>query len=321
MRSCMQSISRLDIQSLTVFDEVFRTVSVSAAAKSLGTGAPWVSKTLNKLRFILNDDLFVRSGSVLSPTKLAQELEPVIRRILDTSNELSNAFERFNSSAASGTFTLCCDDAVINKLIPKLFISIRDRAPDIKLKFVRYSEQSEGFLRTLMVDMYIGEAHEFSPDVKVLPILKSDMVVAMSINHPLSEKETLSLNDILSHEFCGTNYQEMVESPIDTFLHKKGGVRKISLWTPGYIPSINVIRQNNLLSIVPIYLCDYIKENYPDIVCKPLTPEAPQSQLVIAWHSRVGKCKSHDWLRRSISECLTQQDSSNMPFPSEYSIM
>jgi DNA-binding transcriptional LysR family regulator len=57
-----------DLNLLLVLDGVLREGTLSNAAKALNVSQPTISSSLAKLRVILQDELFVRSGNGMQPT-------------------------------------------------------------------------------------------------------------------------------------------------------------------------------------------------------------------------------------------------------------
>ena len=64
----------LDVRLLNVFDEIYKTRSVSRAADNLGLGQPAVSIALGKLRTHFKDPLFVRTSTGMDPTPFGEGL-------------------------------------------------------------------------------------------------------------------------------------------------------------------------------------------------------------------------------------------------------
>jgi len=60
----------VDLKLLTVFEEVYKTGSVSQAAANIGATQPAISIGLGKLRRLFNDPLFVRTSRGMEPTVL-----------------------------------------------------------------------------------------------------------------------------------------------------------------------------------------------------------------------------------------------------------
>ncbi len=73
----------LDGHILRTFIAILENSSVSIAAERLDLTQSAVSHTLAKLRIILGDPFFVRSGQGLSPTKTAISLKEPVQMVLD----------------------------------------------------------------------------------------------------------------------------------------------------------------------------------------------------------------------------------------------
>ena len=85
-------INDIDLNLLRVFDAVYRTRNVSRAAESLGLTQPAVSHALTRLRLLLRDPLFVRSGAGVQPTAKATQLaEPVRTGLASLQTALSDS--------------------------------------------------------------------------------------------------------------------------------------------------------------------------------------------------------------------------------------
>ena len=71
----------VEIKLLTIFEEVYKTRSVSQAGE-IGSSQPSISIGLSKLRHYFNDPLFVRTSRGMEPTPHAEELIKPIRKRL-----------------------------------------------------------------------------------------------------------------------------------------------------------------------------------------------------------------------------------------------
>jgi DNA-binding transcriptional LysR family regulator len=63
-----------DLNLVTVFEAVWRHRQISRAAAELNSSQPTVSNALRRLREIMDDRLFVRSGQMMMPTPLRRKL-------------------------------------------------------------------------------------------------------------------------------------------------------------------------------------------------------------------------------------------------------
>ncbi|MGR3758718.1 LysR family transcriptional regulator [Roseobacteraceae bacterium NS-SX3] len=75
-------VSQISGRILRVFITVYDEMSVSRAAEVLDSSQSTVSHTIEKLRGLLGDPLFVQSGRGIVPTPRAEALAPRIRQLL-----------------------------------------------------------------------------------------------------------------------------------------------------------------------------------------------------------------------------------------------
>ena len=113
-------MSRFDIDLLTIFDEIYKTRSVTKASENLGMAQSTVSIGLNKLRIHFGDRLFSRTSKGMEPTPHAQNVISEVRAaIAALDNALSNRVV-FNPKEEEREFKICMTDISEIVLLPKL---------------------------------------------------------------------------------------------------------------------------------------------------------------------------------------------------------
>ncbi|WP_376098997.1 LysR family transcriptional regulator [Roseomonas sp. CCTCC AB2023176] len=134
------NLSALDLNLLLVFEALLLERGVSAAARRLGLGQPGTSAALGRLRAILGDELFVRSGGEMRPTAKALELAPGIVAALSGLRHTFEAGIDFEPGAASRGFALGSTDYTSLVLLPPLVAHLRRRAPGVDLHVIGYEK-------------------------------------------------------------------------------------------------------------------------------------------------------------------------------------
>src|SRR5258706_15151671 len=78
----MQSIhfNSLDLNLLRVFEALIEERSATRAGSRLGLTQSAISHALNRLRYVLKDELFVRGPDGMQPTERAAEIAPRLRQ-------------------------------------------------------------------------------------------------------------------------------------------------------------------------------------------------------------------------------------------------
>src|SRR5256885_7423857 len=82
MLSVMNSVhfNALDLNLLRVFEALMQERSATRAGERLGLTQSAISHALNRLRYVLQDELFVRGPDGMQPTERAAEIAPRLRQ-------------------------------------------------------------------------------------------------------------------------------------------------------------------------------------------------------------------------------------------------
>lgn len=143
----MRPIDHFDLRSfdlnlLIAFDALMEERSVTRAAARLRVRQPAMSHNLSVLRMLLQDELFVRDGSIMRPTARALNLAPAIRSTLRQMGDILRWKEPFDPSREDRTFRLGFSSDVELLVMPDLTARLRRVAPGIRL-LGRQAERAE----------------------------------------------------------------------------------------------------------------------------------------------------------------------------------
>ena len=141
-------MAKLDLEWLSVFDEIYKTASVSRAAERLGMAQASASIALNKLRLHFGDRLFSRTALGMQPTPFATEIHPELRDGLATLERTRAPRARFDPATAAREFTVCLTDISELVLMPTLLNRLRQTAPQISIVTEKISSESPQHLAT-----------------------------------------------------------------------------------------------------------------------------------------------------------------------------
>src|SRR3954454_9827367 len=114
----------LDLNLLRVFDALAEERSVTRAGERLGLTQSAVSHALNRLRYALEDELFLRGPDGMTPTPRAAEIWPELRRGL---GQLQHgvAPTEFVPAEAERTFHVCASPYIGEILLPTVVARLR----------------------------------------------------------------------------------------------------------------------------------------------------------------------------------------------------
>ena len=170
----MASMTSLDVWES--FALIYRTRSVSAAARALGVSQPAVSARLRRLEAEVGGPLFVRSRAGVTPTAMADALA---RRVGPPVEQLRSALARATPLAAGRVRVGGAADVMAARIVPALAPLIRDGL-DIEvstgLAGGLLAELAEGRLDLVVSSVRPG-SHQSGDDPKTIRGLKATALV------------------------------------------------------------------------------------------------------------------------------------------------
>src|ERR1700761_1539361 len=117
-----------DLNLLIVFDAVMQERSVTRAGGRIGLSQPAVSHALSRLRYMLKDELFVRTPEGMVPTPRAEQLAEPLRRAL-RDMQLALEPETFVPKNATREFVIAVNNYAAEILAPPLLLAATAAAP------------------------------------------------------------------------------------------------------------------------------------------------------------------------------------------------
>ncbi len=189
----------MKLQQLRYIWEVSRRgMNVSAAAQTLHTAQPGISKQIMLLEEELGVQIFIRSGKHLTGLTAAGE------KILDATNDVlmrvnnikAIAQEYGNSSA--GSLTIATTHTQSRYVLPAIIHQFVTRFPDVSLHMHQGTPSQIAELAAKgTADFAIAtEAMEFAGDMLMMPCYHWNRVLLLPVEHPLTQVSKLTHEDI-----------------------------------------------------------------------------------------------------------------------------
>ena len=182
------NIKDLDLNLLRLFDSVWRTRSVSLAAQELGMSQPAASQGLARLRSVLGDPLFERSGAGVRPTPRADRLAQAVQMALGTIEEALNVSQVFDPLRSDRVVRLYLSDIGEARFLPDLVLAFQRLAPGMRLEAWRLAHDKIGAaLDNGQLDLAIGFLSEVTGTLQQ-PLLSARHVLLLRKGHPVAKR-------------------------------------------------------------------------------------------------------------------------------------
>lgn len=276
----------MNLQQLSVFREVMKTGSVSAAARNLHRTQPAVSASLKALEASLGVALFHREGRRLTPVPeahyLLSEASEILDRLEMTSSNLAELRNR-----ARGTIKVAAMPGTSAYLLPEFvsgFISEKENvqvtlatrsSPQI-LSMVAAQSFDVGFC-----DIKIDQARR---DLFESVHIDRDCVVALRQDHRLADSSSISAID-LDNEPMGTLHDghRVYEDTERAFL-QSGARFNVRVRAQFFMPLFHFIEAGQICAVVDVMSAESYRRLHGDrgvIRFADFTPSVPFDYSIV----------------------------------------
>ena len=283
-----------DLNLLIVFDAVMQERSVTRAGSRIGLSQPAMSHALNRLRYMLKDELFVRTPKGMVPTPRAQMLAPPLSNAL---SEIQLALEpaAFDPAASDRRFALAVNNYAEIVLAPPLVAAVSAAAPAVRLD-LRPSGSLDivDLLDRGELDLAISSMDNPGERFATAPLLQDRLVIVMRCGHPASGC-TLSPADFaaLAHLEISPTHEDT--GLVDRWLVERKLVRRIALRAP-YLSAAPILVQSDMVATLSRRIAQDFVRNHP-LQLRELPYASPRVQTAMLWHRRLDHYPAHRWLR------------------------
>lgn len=291
-------LSAVDLNLLVVFDAVMQERNVTRAGKRLGLSQPAMSHALTRLRYMLKDDLFIRSPKGMLPTPRAEQLALPVRAALDG---LQHSLEptQFIPSEATRSFRIAVDNYSAIVLVGRLAARITKIAPDVTLEFRPSGTLNvPDLLDRGELDLAIGAFSEQGERFSRLSLLQDDFVVVLRKGHPAAGAPELSME-----QFAALSHLEISSVPygtdfVDQALARRRLTRRIQLRAT-LLSAVRILVASDMVSVLERRVAEELAR-YRPLVIRPLPHSSPTLETVMIWPRWLDNQPAHRWLREIV---------------------
>ncbi|MBN8749448.1 MAG: LysR family transcriptional regulator [Variovorax sp.] len=293
-------MAKLDLEWIAVFDEVYKTASVTRAADRLGMAQAAASTMLNKLRAHFGDRLFIRTAQGMLPTPHAQRVYPYLREVLAQLELAQGSRAGFVPAQAERSFRICMTDISEVVLLPALLDHLRHHAPGVQIETEIISGDSPRRLEDGAVDLAVGFMPQLDAGFYQQTLFMQKFVCLASQSHPrIDGRLTRRRFEAEAHAVVATSGTG--HAIVDKTLARLGVQRQVVVRLSGFLSVARIVAHTELLVIVPSILGEILATQEP--VQRLALPFAlPAYAVKQHWHARFHADAGNAWLRRTLAQ-------------------
>lgn len=296
-------INRIDLNLLRVFHAILEEGNLTLAANRLNLSQPAVSYALGRLRALLGDPLFIRSGSEMQPTSAALAMRDPLRRTIASVTQTLQLMAPFDPRMSTHTFRLSMSDIGELAFLPPLCAAFGRQAPQVRIEVQSVPiAQVEEALRSGRLDLAIGNLPTLTDRTRN-QVLFHEAYVCMTRKRPELPSDTLSLEQYLelSHVLVGS--LESAHQLIEEHFRKLNVFRQIALRVPHFTVVPHILARTDWIVTLPRRAAPLFNFS-GEFAIYDLPVEIPEVTVTVHWHSDFEDSAANRWLRDCVISTL-----------------
>jgi DNA-binding transcriptional LysR family regulator len=292
-------MTKLNLDWLEVFVQIYKTKSVTRAASALGIEQASASIALNKMRHHFEDRLFVRTVEGMIPTPRAQSIYPDLLEALARIGVARGVPAAFSPEQTVREFRISMTDISEIIILPKLLNYLQKVAPRLVIEAEKISEETRHRLASGDVDLAVGFLPNLEAGFYQQSLFEQDFVCLAAKNHARIQgrltRRTFSNEGHILVSTAGTGHVI-----VDKLLAKNKINRRVVLRVPSFLGVARIVAQTDFLVLVPRQLGVALAAQEQVQLLEPPMP-LPHYQVKQHWHERFNADTGNIWLRQTIA--------------------
>lgn len=293
-----------DLNLLIVFDAVMRERSVTRAGDRIGLSQPAVSHALNRLRYMLKDELFVRTPEGMIPTPRAEHLAEPLRQAL-RDMEMALEPETFVPEETTRRFAIAVNNYAAVVLAPAMVVAAAKAAPKVGLDLLPSGTRDvAALLDRGELDLAIGSFEDGGERFVTTELFEDTYVAAMKENHPAQRpKLTEKVLAALPHLEVSSSGED--SSFVDEQFRRRGLARNITHRAP-HLSAAAILANSDMVAVLSHRLAEAFLRTHRLVLCE-LPFAAPAIRTDMLWHRRFTDQPAHRWLRNLVQQAAVRK--------------
>lgn len=294
----------MDMRLLSVFDEVYKTRSVTRSAENLDIPQTSVSMALARLRRQFNDPLFVRTAQGMVPTPHAADLLQPLRQALELLRVATRQQVVFEPASSTRHFRISMTDVSHLEFLPQLIHRLAKVAPGIHIEVLRISSDTRRLLENGDCDLAVGFMPELEAGFYQQQLFEQGFACVVRKTHPRVEKR-LSMAMFKRERHVAITAPGTGHELLQQQLGRMGVDRQVALSLPTLPGLGNLLAQSELIATVPERVAQMLVRI---AAVKSLPPpfELPAFAIKQHWHERFHHDPANRWLRALLAELFLE---------------
>ena len=296
-------IYSFDLNLLGVFHLLMQERSVTAAARRLRLGQPAVSRSLARLRELINDPLFVRAGRTLEATPRALALHAQLRPALEEIEHALRGGDGFVPETAEHIFQLAMSDDIQLSFLPEICERLSAVMPRARL-IVQNTDylRAGSLLDSGTASIVVGYLSKLPANAKVKKLTRVGYrALTCQAAAPITSLPQYCTSAHVLVTFAGD-----LVGYVDETLSARGLERRIELSLSTFSVLPFVLQNTGRVATVPRHVAQTLALSGP-LRDNPLPFTSPEFDLTMAWRLATDRDPAEILIRQIIQDVVVSR--------------
>ncbi|MBM3069901.1 DNA-binding transcriptional regulator [Enterobacter sp. RHBSTW-00994] len=271
-----RTLRNIDLNLLTIFEAVYVHKGIVNAAKILNLTPSAISQSIQKLRAIFPDPLFIRKGQGVTPTAYATHLHEYISQGLES---ILGALDLTGSYDKQRTITIGTSPSVGVLVLPAIYQAVKQHAPQLLLRNIPVSD-AETQLAQFQTDLIIDSNH-FGARALGQNVLYADHLLLVCRKQHPALSQPLTVDNLRSYEHSSFMAEGQRLNPLRQRVDEIFPERQVSFSSYNMFTIASMIGSSDMLCVMPSRLYNLLRQCWPleSIPFDPLNTESIEISL------------------------------------------
>ncbi|WP_407332040.1 LysR family transcriptional regulator [Enterovibrio sp. 27052020O] len=294
--------TKLDLNLLSVFLEVYRLRSITLAADALHMTQPGVSGVLKRLQQQVGVELFVREGRGISPTYAAVQLASDITPAFEQMDKAMGNINQFTPQSHR-TFNVLANEVAVQILQP--IVERSSALGNCNIQFNPTPVQEDQMLELLSMqkaDLAIDAGKVDGQSYSSVPLFGESMKLICAKRHPRIQK-TISQAQYYAEKHITLRVRRANMYAVDFFSTETIKERKISAECESVLSMMALVSEGECLGMTSEKLASKYAARFD---LQVLSPPFETHKVVhkMVWHKRNQNSPANQWLRETLTTLI-----------------
>lgn len=253
-----RTLRNIDLNLLTIFEAVYVHKGIVNAAKILNLTPSAISQSIQKLRAIFPDPLFIRKGQGVTPTAYATHLHEYISQGLES---ILGALDLTGSYDKQRTITIGTSPSLGVLVMPAIYQAVKQHAPQLLIRNVPINEP-ETQLAQFQTDLII-DSNSFTARALGQNVLYADHLTLVCRQQHPAFSEPLTLESLRKYEHSSFMTEGHGQNPQRQRLDELFPERQISFSSYNMFTVAALIGSSDMLCVMPVRLFNLLRKCWP----------------------------------------------------------